>query len=148
MRLILAPTSMEGIKEKLLKSQERKFWQKILWKSRKRKMGRHLKRHDFNHKDQLYCTKSSIYMVWKLPKRPPTLWKIGRNSLTISRPLLFSWNTPTPLKMKSKPKGSGRETPLPPAHWSIYNGNQRLKCPCGLKQEKWLFWGSLVRRSP
>jgi hypothetical protein len=52
-RLILAPNSMEGIEEKLLKSQEHKIGQKYSKNHIKRKRAAHLETR-FNYKDQLY----------------------------------------------------------------------------------------------
>jgi hypothetical protein len=58
MMLILAPNSMEGIEEKLLKSQEHKTGQKYSKTHRKRKIG-------FTLRDEIQSQRSAILMKIK-----------------------------------------------------------------------------------
>jgi hypothetical protein len=100
MRLILAPKPMEGIEEKLLKSWDRKSGQNT---SENHENEKHCSkdRRWLNPKAQLYWCESRVYKVWKPPKHPPTLWKIGE--ISHFSPLFSkTWSTPTPSKTHFK----------------------------------------------
>jgi hypothetical protein len=88
MRLVLAPKSMEGIEEKLLKSWSQKIGPEMLLKIKKMENIAAQDRRWFNPKIQIYWCKSRVNKVWKPPRYHPTLWRIGGISHFLSSPLL------------------------------------------------------------
>jgi hypothetical protein len=87
MRLVLAPNSMEGIKEKLLQTHGLKIGRKYSKNHKKEKQSIQLG--DEIHTQRLdILRESNIYKVWKLVQHPPTLWMIGGISHFLSSPLL------------------------------------------------------------
>jgi hypothetical protein len=86
MRLILAPKSIEGIKEKL-QTRGWKIGQKYSENHEKEKWSRQLG-DEIHAQRSAILRESNIYKVWKPPQLPFTLWRIGGISHFLSSPLL------------------------------------------------------------
>jgi hypothetical protein len=89
MRLVLAPKSMKGIKEKLLQTHGWKIKQKYSKNHEKEKWS--IKFGDKIHAQRSAISReSNIYKMWKLSQHPLTLWRIGGIPHFLSSPLLSS----------------------------------------------------------
>jgi hypothetical protein len=85
-RLLLAPKSIEGIKENSSKLTDEKSGENTL-KTEKEKWSIQLG-NEIHAQRSAILRESNIYKVWKPPQYPPTLWRIGGISHFLSFPLL------------------------------------------------------------
>jgi hypothetical protein len=89
-------------KKKTLQIARTKIGAKNTFKNQENKnISTHIERDRwFNLNPLMYWCKSRVYKIWKPPKQPLSLWKIGDISHFSH---LFSkiWSTPTPNKIKT-----------------------------------------------